>query len=498
MDIQTNDNGPQTGNDFGYDGDITLMPNAAGAGKTLFTWVGAGYGFGLFMVENVAAAIVAQPQDASTTENQDVKVSAEIAGSPNAYQWLKDGVPVDGTKTNEDGTLRYPRSVVQGANKAILSIPKAQLSDSGKYQLRISNPVSGLTLTREALVTVIADNVAPTVTGSDIARSADATYIKLIFSEPVTPETAGNANNYKMSGGATVTGAQAIGTTTAMVYVSALTPNTQYTLSVSGVKDISSTGNAIAANTPVKVVAPALTAGVLLWEFWPGIAGTDAAILEGDTAYPGMPARWAYMTSANTDANGLTGYADSFGARMSGWLTPTASGSYRFFIGSDDGSRLYVSPNEDPNAAALIAYELGCCNGFAEPTASDPAGNGSLLTSDPIPMEAGKSYYFAFIYKEGGGGDWGKVAWRKEGDTTAAASLSPIPGSFFKAYRTVPPAFNAPTVAGGTLSISWVGFAKLQQSVNLTTWTDVPGNPASPFQVTLPAGAGMNFYRLVQ
>ena len=55
-----------------------------------------------------------------------------------------------------------------------------------------------------------------------------------------------------------------------------------------------------------------------------------------------------------------------------------------------------------------------------------------LRTSDPISLTAGKAYGILFLQKEGGGGDWGQVAWRKEGDTTSAAALIPIGAGFFQ------------------------------------------------------------------
>ena len=36
----------------------------------------------------------------------------------------------------------------------------------------------------------------------------------------------------------------------------------------------------------------------------------------------------------------------------------------------------------------------------------------------PLGLTAGKAYGFAMVVKEGGGGDWFQVAWRKEGDDT--------------------------------------------------------------------------------
>ena len=53
---------------------------------------------------------------------------------------------------------------------------------------------------------------------------------------------------------------------------------------------------------------------------------------------------------------------------------------------------------------------------------------------------------------------------------------------------------------GNQVTISWTAGGVLQSNSNLGNpagWTDVPGNPRSPFNVTLPATA-MNFYRLRQ
>jgi len=502
MDIQSVDAGAEVGNDFGYDGDVGIYPDTAAAAnldKSLVAWVGSGFGYGLFTVENVAATITAEPQDVSVTENSPFTLVAQLTGSPNAYQWSKDNVALDGTATDADGNLIYPRTLSQGVNKPTLAVSKAQVSDSGKYKLVATNPLGTVT-TREAQVTVIVDNVPPTVASFKNARSGDASYVRIEYSEAVTPETAGDLNNYKLSGG-TVTGAQAISATAAMVYTSNVDPGAEATLTISGVRDIASGGgNPIAANTPVKIKGPSLTEGYLLWEFWPGITGTSYNDLLNDATFPGQPARWEHMTSFNTDAAGLSQVADTFGARISGWLTPAEDGLYRFFIRSDDGSALYISSGPDPIAAGMVAWENGCCQAFLEPTAIDPAGNGSYQTSDPIDLKAGTSYYLALVYKEGGGGDWAQVAWRKEGDATAAASLPPLSGNILKAYRVTyeAPKFAPPVVAAGTVTITWTGGGTLQESANLASWTNVPGNPASPYQATLPSGAGQKFYRIVQ
>ncbi len=319
------------------------------------------------------------------------------------------------------------------------------------------------------------------------------------FSEPVTPETAGVVANYRLSGGATVTGVTLAGSSGVSLTTSALTSGTTYTLTVSGIRDASAAGNQIAANSTADVTAPGLTAGYLLWEFYngtdgTGIDGTTVDDLYNNASFPDFAARREVLTSFTT-APALNNVADRFGGRISGWLTPTESGSYRFFVRSDDASQLYVSSNTDAGSAALAAEELGCCNAFLEPTNAD--GGFNPQTSEPIAMVAGTSYLVYVVYKEGGGGDFCEVAWRKEGDATPAAQLTPIPGSFFKSYAAVAPKFNPVEVTAGGVVISWTGAGRLQESTTLGAWTDVPGNPSSPYTASI-AGGGFRFYRLTQ
>jgi len=156
---------------------------------------------------------------------------------------------------------------------------------------------------------------------------------------------------------------------------------------------------------------------------------------------------------------------------------------------------LLISANADPDGAGVVAEEFGCCQAFLEPVNAE--GTPNTQTSEPIQLVAGQSYYIAAIYKEGGGGDFCEVAWRKEGDATPAASLTPIPGSFFKSYVSVASEFEAIEATAGGVRISWTGSGRLQESSDLSTWTDVAGNPSSPYTATVAAG-GAKFFRLAQ
>jgi hypothetical protein len=72
-----------------------------------------------------------------------------------------------------------------------------------------------------------------------------------------------------------------------------------------------------------------------------------------------------------------------------------------------------------------------------------------------------------------------------------------------KAYSTytpvsTPPVFGAPTVSGGQLTITWTGTGVLQESSDLKNWTDVSGQPTSPYTTPVTTGAGGKYYSIRQ
>ncbi len=179
---------------------------------------------------------------------------------------------------------------------------------------------------------------------------------------------------------------------------------------------------------------PALTQGFLLGERWTDI-GSDTGTGGIDTlktAIAGGPANSTFYVSSAA-AEQTSPDLSNFGQRLSGWIKPSVTGDYHFFIASDDSSQLFLNATAaasgtnalpDVNVEAPIVQEDGCCNAFPEPDAGT-----TRATSTPIHLEAGKLYGIVVLNKEGGGGDYVRVAWRISTDTTAAASLTAIPGA---------------------------------------------------------------------
>jgi len=178
----------------------------------------------------------------------------------------------------------------------------------------------------------------------------------------------------------------------------------------------------------------------LAWEWWDGIGGAHPMEnLTDNPRYPDFPdgATWAPSWNTRTalccgfDGNGR----NSYGGRMSGVLTAPETGTYRFFIASDDHGLLRISTDADPANAVRVAEETGCCKNFT-------VDDGGL--SGTVDLVAGNQYYMEALLKEGGGGDWLSVGWRmpsEDIDVPPAGgqnSAESIPGKYFTGTVTVP------------------------------------------------------------
>lgn len=449
-----------------------------------------------FSVSYFLSTITAQPVAVPDgQETGTVTLSAGVTGFPNTYQWFRNGTLLDGTVLNPDGSAKYP----VGVNGAALQIAQSLPADGGQYQLKVTNPL-GNSETTPVTVTVLPDSSAPTV--AYVTASSTYNRIRVGFSKPMNPDTLINPGNYIFTGGLSTTGVVVTSTTATEpsvidITTTGMAPGGSYTLSISGVKDARINQNLIGANnTPFASFT--LTQGLLTWDYYRSIAGTSVFDLTGNVQYPDgvWTSRFlsAFTTaSVTTDGNlnnnpefGALG--DNYGAHVYGWVTPTETASYRFFLRSDDASELWISDNASPEPDHLtqIAFENGCCDPFKD-------GDESSVAFD---LTAGQSYYIEGFYKEGGGGDYLEVAWRKEGDPTLPADLKPIPAAFLSTYAPGLGPLIPPTVVGNVATLSWSGTGILQESTDLLIWKDVPGTPVSGYTTTIAPGTARKFYRL--
>lgn len=196
---------------------------------------------------------------------------------------------------------------------------------------------------------------------------------------------------------------------------------------------VNTTGSTVASNSGLSFTTsaapppPASQPG-LIRDIWTSISGTGISALTSNSNYPNSPNSSSIITSFQTSE-----YGDLYGQRVYGYLAPTVSGSYNFWLAADDDAELWLSTNENPANKVRIAYVAGWTNIFQY----DKYGT---QASASITLTAGNYYYIEVIHKEHDGGDHISVAWRAPGGSqviipsanllTAPPVPLPLPGTF--------------------------------------------------------------------
>ncbi len=135
--------------------------------------------------------------------------------------------------------------------------------------------------------------------------------------------------------------------------------------------------------------------------FYPGIQGSAVDDLINHPSFPDDPA------SRNVVINYFeapTNIDENYGQHMYTWITAPATGNYIFWIASDDNSELYLSTDDSPDNAELIAHVPGW-------TSSREWDKYSQQQSEQITLQEGQQYYLSALMKEALGGDNLAVRW---------------------------------------------------------------------------------------
>ncbi|MHC4113218.1 MAG: M12 family metallo-peptidase, partial [Planctomycetota bacterium] len=141
--------------------------------------------------------------------------------------------------------------------------------------------------------------------------------------------------------------------------------------------------------------------GTITREVWTGIGGDYVTNLTSHPPYPDSP-------NIREEINRLEGpvnWSDNYGTRIHGFLTPAETGSYTFWIASDDYSELWLSSNSDSTNQIKKAEVIG----HTKPRQWDKY---SGQQSSPVTLTASQPYYIKMLHKEGSGDDNLAVAWQ--------------------------------------------------------------------------------------
>ena len=189
---------------------------------------------------------------------------------------------------------------------------------------------------------------------------------------------------------------------------------------------------------------------------WTNVGGTALDSIQSYTP--------ATATSTVDSMETPTNRGDNLGSRLQAYLTVPASGSYTFWMASDDAGRLFLSTDSSAANRVPIASVAGY-------TAADAWDTFPSQQSSPITLLAGQKYYIEAWAKEAGGEDSLSVAWSGptiaraviSGDylsTTAAGCSGWCPADGAKPYRAQLTSFIskcADVLNGGTTDGSAVG-----------------------------------------
>ena len=332
------------------------------------------------VADAVDLTITTQPGDLSAEKNTNPQFSIELSHPDAGAQiyWL-----VNGAMTTQGNTL---------------TLPEVQ-DDLDGAKIKAMIIYNGVLYSDEVTLSVTPDKTAPGIVSTDGSRFMNS--LTVVYNEDVDEDSAGDAGNYSVSG-LSIDSAEVMGRKV-VLYTADHDAGKVYTLKINGVEDLA--GNSL--NTSVDIQAYVESTGYLWWDYYGGIGGAHPMEnLTDNEKYPDSPDKSMLLPWLHTRwATGFQNNShDNYGARASGWLVAPEDGEYRIFLRSDDHGQVWISSDEDPENVELIAEETGCCKGFQV----DDGGLSGL-----VELEAGQKYYFEALLKEGGGGDWMVVGWRR-------------------------------------------------------------------------------------
>lgn len=135
-------------------------------------------------------------------------------------------------------------------------------------------------------------------------------------------------------------------------------------------------------------------------EVYAGIAGANIAGLVNAPAFQALPS----TTTIQTTGLAPSYFADTYGVRLRGYITPQVSGSYTFWESGDNEVQLFLSPTDNPADKRLIASHTGW-------TSLQQWDKYPSQKSIALNLTAGRSYYIEVLHKEDLQSDHLAVAW---------------------------------------------------------------------------------------
>ncbi len=198
-----------------------------------------------------------------------------------------------------------------------------------------------------------------------------------------------------------------------IVNIANLLPLTTYSIKV---RARDAVGNKSESSDAIIIKTTSAGPGFVMMEMWKGVQGTQIINIPLDK----KPTETSFITKLELPIDKL----DYYGVRIRGYIIPSVSGTYNFYIASDDFGELWLSNDIKLSNIERIAYHTSWTSSqewFKFPTQKSVSK--SLI--------AGEKYCFEVLMKEGNAGDNLAVAWT----TPLSNTISVIGGQNIEAYN---------------------------------------------------------------
>ena len=454
-----------------------------------------------------ALQVAAPPQNATVIETTPATFTVGVSGAaPFFYQWYRNGAVLP-NETN--ATLSFEASL--GDNNAL-------------YHAVISTCLGQTTASLPAQLSVTRDDFPPT-----LARAyGDPTLSRafVVLSERVTTATATSLGNYSMAdaGGVplAISGVMLLeDRKTVALATASQTPGAVYTVTVNNLADLSPQANVLAPNSQIAFTAWVESPFFLTAEIFTNLANSDVPSLTNSLKFQNnLPDLRYYLTRFYWRSSEIlpTAGLDNYGSRISGYFTPPSNGLYRFFLTSDDSSRLFMNTNAvdsaNPAGKALIAQFDGARSYYT---------NNDASLSVALALTGGERYYVETLQKDGTGDDYVTVTFRAVPDdltipdspSGVVPSQEAIGGAYLSGFSD--PAYASLTVTvqpPASLSVAeddYISLRSFGSAVPSNTpifyvwqrydapnsaWVNVPGATSSNLSFYVPLGDDQAQYRV--
>jgi len=202
--------------------------------------------------------------------------------------------------------------------------------------------------------------------------------------------------------------------------------------------------------------------------------GTSVAALTNQARFPRRPDTLKPLVA---DFSLESNSGNNYGSRVRALVRAPASGSYRFYIASDDSSELWLGTSANPTSARVVA-RVGGAVSEGSWTAQ------SAQRSAAITLTANQRYYIESRHKEGTGDDHLGVAWTPPGTTDIVliplSSLEPVDLGFAPVTADASATVSSSAASGTVVA----DLDATDSSLDLAVWRIAGGNEEGIFAVS--------------